>query len=92
MAPEAKIGYDPGANVVFVTAASSEDHRILRDAADEVNGQAVDRFVKVYPLDPEKLTTDQVVNTLDDPMLSEITVQANEAMNSLIVLGRPSGT
>ena len=90
MAPEAKIGYDPGANVVFVTA-SSEDHRILRDAADEVNGQAVDRFVKVYPLDPEKLTTDQVVNTLDDPMLSEITVQANEAMNSLIVRADQAG-
>lgn len=90
MAPEAKIGYDPGANVVFVTA-SAEDHRILREAADEVNGQAIDRFVKVYPLDREKLTTDQVVNTLDDPMLSEITVQANEAMNSLIVRADQAG-
>ena len=90
MAPDAKIGYDPGSNVVFVTA-SSEDHEMLREAADEVNGQATKRFVKVYPLDREKLTTAEVVSTLDDPMLSGITVQANEVMNSLIVRADEEG-
>ena len=86
LAPTARIGFDSGSNVVFATATPT-DHAILKDAADQLDGQVADVVVKVYPMDREKIDVQMLLSSLDTSLTDELSIQANEELNSLIVRG-----
>ena len=90
LAPTARVGYDPGSNVVFATAPPSV-HLILKEAADQLDGQVADVVVKVYPMDREKIDIQTLLSSLDIALTDELSIQLNEQLNSLIVRGTIDG-
>jgi len=86
LAPTARIGYDSGSNVVFATATAS-DHAILKEAADQLDGQVSDVVVKVYPMNREKIDIQMLFSSLDNSLTDELSIQINKELNSLIVRG-----
>lgn len=84
--PTARIGYDSGSNVVFATATAA-DHAILKEAADQLDGQVADVVVRVYSMDREKIDVLMLLSSLDTSLTDELSIQTNEELNSLIVRG-----
>ena len=72
--------------MVFATA-TAPDHAILKEAADQLDGQVSDVVVKVYPMDREKIDIQMLFSSLDNSLTDELSIQINEELNSLIVRG-----
>lgn len=86
LAPDARVSSVRGANVVVATA-TEEDHRLFHELAAKMEGQDERNIVKVYPVDKERLDIEDLVESLDQSLLSRVATRMNEATNSLMVRG-----
>jgi type II secretory pathway component GspD/PulD (secretin)/predicted RNA-binding protein with PUA-like domain len=86
LTPESRVAVDTVANAVIVTA-TKEEHQILRDAADKLEGQSIGSLVRVYPLNKDQIKASEVLESLDEQLKKTVAIQVNETVNSLIVRG-----
>ncbi len=86
LTPESRVAVDTVANAVIVTA-TKEEHQILRDAADKLEGQSIGSLVRVYPLNKDQIKAAEVLASLDEQLKKTVAIQVNETVNSLIVRG-----
>lgn len=88
MAPNARISRIYGTNSVIATA-TAEEHALLREAAEKMNGGESETVTKVYPIDKKQLNVDDVLASIDDTLKSRLAIRMNEQTNSLMVRGSP---
>lgn len=84
--PTARVSSIRGTNSIVVTATEAE-HKVFRETADKLNGAGTQSVTKVYPLDRDQIDAEDVLASIDDSLMSRMSVRVNEAMNGLIVRG-----
>ncbi len=86
VARRARVVYLPR-NGTVVATATAEEHETFQQIAEKMAGDSDDQVTKVYALDRKQIDADDMIDSIDQSLLSRMNFRVNEQTNSLIARG-----